>query len=212
MENEKTLEEKIKEYEKRAEFRMKIGDYPNAIKEYEKMLEVDPKNVFALSNLGLMKHHYFKDNESGISYLEKAVELDPKAGFVYFNLAMMHREIGNLEDAVKNYKKVIEIDQNVRAKVGENLIELTCAAYHNLGVIYHEMDKFDDALRCLDNAISINSGVYEIYDRRALTKFRLRDFKGAIKDFEKSIELGNTDNDTIDSLIILKDRVERGEL
>lgn len=159
MNEEKSLEERVKAYDERATFRIKMGDYSNAIKEYEKMLEVDPENIFALSNIGLMKHHYFKDETSAVSYLEKAIEIEPKAGFVYFNLAMVHKENGNLEDAIKNYKKAIEIDQNVRAKEGENLIELTCAAYHNLGVIYYEMRKFADALLCFDNAISINKSV-----------------------------------------------------
>jgi tetratricopeptide (TPR) repeat protein len=50
--------------------------------------------------------------DEAISNYKKAISIDPDFVEVYFNLGTTFQELGQLDNAVKYYKKAIEINSN----------------------------------------------------------------------------------------------------
>ena len=51
--------------------------YKNAIKSFEKVVELDPNNSSALYSLGMM-YGKLEEPEKGIEFVKKSLEIDPK--------------------------------------------------------------------------------------------------------------------------------------
>jgi tetratricopeptide (TPR) repeat protein len=87
------------------------GKYRTAQKQYETILANDPKNVDALSNLGVV---YFRIGQmrSAESTLKKAVANAPNNDFLLTTLGIVHYRQSRFDDALKELRKAIEINPN----------------------------------------------------------------------------------------------------
>lgn len=84
-----------------------------AIKAYNDLLRVDPGNVQAHSNLGLLYVH-IGDFPQAVSHYNRAVELKPDNYYAYANRANYYFRIQELDDAITDAHKALEIKQNGR--------------------------------------------------------------------------------------------------
>ncbi len=96
------------------------GEFSRSEKLFEKIIVDNPNDVESLFNLG---NAFYKsgDFEKSGNYFEKvtqAKDLSPeKQEQAYFNFANSLAQLNKLEDALKNYEKVVEINpNNERAK------------------------------------------------------------------------------------------------
>ena len=93
----------------------------NAISSYSKAIELNKKMIDAYFNRGqiLLKTEPKKALDDFVS----AVALDPKFIDAYYSIAVIQRNLGQLEDAIKNLDKIIEIEPNaINAKALKKLI------------------------------------------------------------------------------------------
>jgi Flp pilus assembly protein TadD len=87
------------------------GKYRTAEKQYQTVLAKDPKNLDALSNLGVA---YFRTGKirSAELTLKKAVVLAPNDDFVLTTLGIVHYRQSKFDEALKELRKAIEINPN----------------------------------------------------------------------------------------------------
>jgi Flp pilus assembly protein TadD len=87
------------------------GKYRTAEKQYQTVLAKDPKNLDALSNLGVV---YFRTGKirSAESTLKKALAIAPNDDFVLTTLGIVHYRQSRFDDALKELRKAIEINPN----------------------------------------------------------------------------------------------------
>ena len=87
------------------------GKYRTAEKQYQTVLAKDPKNLDALSNLGVV---YFRTGKirSAESTLKKALTIAPNDDFVLTTLGIVHYRQSRFDDALKELRKAIEINPN----------------------------------------------------------------------------------------------------
>jgi Flp pilus assembly protein TadD len=87
------------------------GKYRVAEKQYQRVLAKDPKNLDALSNLGVV---YFRIGKirSAESTLKKALAIAPNDGFVLTTLGIVHYRQSRFDDALKELRKAIQINPN----------------------------------------------------------------------------------------------------
>jgi tetratricopeptide (TPR) repeat protein len=87
------------------------GKYRTAEKQYETVLAKDPKNLDALSNLGVV---YFRTGKirSAESTLKKALTIAPDDDFVLTTLGIVHYRQSRFDDALKELTKAIELNPN----------------------------------------------------------------------------------------------------
>ena len=87
------------------------GNYRKAEKQYQTVLAKDPKNLDALSNLGVV---YFRTGKlrSAESTLKKALAIAPNDDFVLTTLGIVHYRQSRFDDALKELRKAIELNPN----------------------------------------------------------------------------------------------------
>src|SRR5947199_39847 len=87
------------------------GKYRTAEKQYQTVLAKDPKNLDALSNLGVA---YFRTGKirSAESTLKKALVIAPNDDFVLTTLGIVHYRQSKFDEALKELRKAIEINPN----------------------------------------------------------------------------------------------------
>jgi tetratricopeptide (TPR) repeat protein len=117
------------------------GKYRTAQKQYEAILAKDPKNVDALSNLGVV---YFRTGQmrSAESTLKKAVANAPNDDFVLTTLGIVHYRQSRFDDALKELSKAIEINPN------------SATAYNYLGIIASQKGRQQEAEKEMLQAIA----------------------------------------------------------
>ena len=87
------------------------GKYRTAEKQYQTVLAKDPKNLDALSNLGVV---YFRTGKirSAESTLKKALAIAPNDDFVLTTLGIVHYRQSKFDEALKELRKAIELNPN----------------------------------------------------------------------------------------------------
>jgi len=71
-------------------------------------LEIDPLNVDALNNLGVILFRQKLYNDA-FKYLSKAVKIDPQRDYIHNNLGMLYTEMGMHAEAKGEFEKAVEL-------------------------------------------------------------------------------------------------------
>ena len=86
------------------------GNYQEAIKLYEKTLEIHPNFAPSYNYLGLCHRAIGSDMTEAKYLFRKAVEIDPKYALAYDNLLKAYYDEGDFDKAIQYGLKAIEID------------------------------------------------------------------------------------------------------
>jgi tetratricopeptide (TPR) repeat protein len=87
----------------------RTGNYPGAVRAYERGLAVEPENVELLNSMGFALFQQGKSEEA-IDVLEKALAVDPKHWKSHNNIALAAIDMGELELAEAHYRESIAIE------------------------------------------------------------------------------------------------------
>ena len=122
----------------------RTGNYPAAVKAYERGLAVEPDNVELLNSLGFALFQQGKSQEAMVA-LEKAVAIDPKHWKSHNNLALAAIDLGELEVAEAHYRESVAIKPQP-------------AIYNDLGFVLERQGLTDEATRAYRMAIELDPG------------------------------------------------------
>ena len=89
-------------YHNRGVARYELGDYQGARADYQQALALDPHNVAAITNLGLVSLAE-KNYEAALQQYEVAHSLEPENGGVHYHRGDALRLLGRIEDALEAY-------------------------------------------------------------------------------------------------------------
>ncbi len=96
-------------YRKRADESIVKGEFDLAVNDYNKAIELNPKDAVAYLNRGRAYHN--KTNyDLAIADFDKVIELNPKETSAYLNRGNAFEKKGNAQQAIGDYKKVVELD------------------------------------------------------------------------------------------------------
>lgn len=131
------------------------GHYESAQAEYKKALKIEPNNARFLNNIG---YSYYLSGDFGdsVKHYKRGLKVTP-------NDRRMHNNIGLAYGRKGDYDKA---RQHFIVAVGE------IGAQLNLGYIYSQEGKFNDAIKCYDEALKLNpnslpamSNLAQLYER-----------------------------------------------
>ena len=91
----------------KAEILLQNKEYHEAIKLFDKVLEINPDYVGASVNLGISKT-YLQEYESAIKNYENAITLDSLNTLSYFNIANNYAELEDFEKSIIFYNKALQ--------------------------------------------------------------------------------------------------------
>jgi len=153
---------------------------------YEKRYEKYIKDAFSndkKSRKTLLEAYRLYDEERYKDALRLAVSLKKTADrirdreAVAFLCAVSQRRMGMLNDAIKSYNVVISINP-------ANVYALS-----NLGTVYLDMGKYDEATLCFDEALRYEPDFHMAIYNRAFVFFKMGDYDRALELAHKAFEL-----------------------
>jgi tetratricopeptide (TPR) repeat protein len=99
------------------------GNIDEAMKYFDKVIELDPRNAAALNNKGnlmMMGEHYAEAQDA----YRKAAEASPDDPYVLISLTKSYRAANNLGEAKKSFAQALKIDPNIKKKYKTLSLEL----------------------------------------------------------------------------------------
>lgn len=145
----------------------KQGNIHKAIKEYERVLELDPNNAEAHNNLGII-YKEKGDLDKALEHYQLVVSLNPGMEEAHNNLGVIHYLRGNLRAAELEYQKVLDINPN----------NLTSRI--NLGIVYKAQKLERKAIDTFEKVLAIDSFYPEAHYNLAILYEELGHLEKAI--------------------------------
>lgn len=149
------------------------GDNLSALSNFNKCLQLDPYNSYALVNRANAKEN-LKDFAGSVYDTNEALKVNPNNFYAHLNQGCDHYTYSNYVEAINSYNAALKVDPtnrlalNMRAKCFEAINEKNNAladyclvsnfypddysAYLKRGILLADMQQFHDAVQALENA------------------------------------------------------------
>lgn len=173
------------------------GNVQDALREFQKALELDPDNPDAHNALGILLHLSFRRPGEALEHYEKALKVRPTFSEARTNMANVHLDQGRYDEAIKLYEQVLndmlystpyiaqsnlgwalykkgETErgvQSIKASVTTN--PGFCMGYRNLGIIYDETGRTSEACRQFSRYRESCPEMAEAYMREGVCQAKL---------------------------------------
>lgn len=116
------------------------GLFPQAIQNYQEVLQVRPNHWETYNNLGLIYQEQ-KRSSRALEMFQKALSLNPQYLKGLNNLGLLYLNLGKWEEAATQFRKSLELDANF------------IPAYINLSTVYKRQGRADLARKILYQAL-----------------------------------------------------------
>ena len=186
----------------KAEILLQNKEYHEAIKLFDKVLEINPDYVGASVNLGISKT-YLQEYESAIKNYENAITLDSLNTLSYFNIANNYAELEDFEKSIIFYNKALQSAKNTFNTASNTIIlkrtfirEMSPFQVSIDKILYFRGSTFYDLKKhelALQDFLSIdaNSHTKDSQFMLASTLLKLNRNTEACSELNKAIKLGS---------------------
>ncbi|MDJ0647779.1 MAG: tetratricopeptide repeat protein [Xenococcaceae cyanobacterium MO_188.B19] len=187
-----------------------LDKYEEAIKFFNKVLEIKPNHDEAWNNLGVALGDLGKHDEA-IASFDKALKIKPDYDLAWNNRGGALNDLGKHDEAIASFDKALEIKPdydlvwNNRGVVLSHLAEYEQAiasynkaleiktdyyeAWHNRGVALSHLDKYEEAIVSYDKALAIKPDYQETWYSRGVDLGKLNRLDEAIVSYDKALEI-----------------------
>jgi tetratricopeptide (TPR) repeat protein len=147
-----------------------------AMSAYARAVELNPNNLQACFNSGMIQH------EEGMLYpalksYERSLEIDPQQAKIWCNLGALQFQLGEFQKSVESFNKAVELKPDY-ARAWDNLAGSLCA-----------LDQLDEAERCCHRALNYKDGYADPYFKLGSIYFQRGQVEEAEESFRKVIEV-----------------------
>ena len=157
-----------------------MQNYEDALKDFERAIEIDPDNKWAIANRSFV-YTTIKAYDDALSDINRAIEIDPKYTFAQAFRGRTYRKMGRYKDALKDLNHVIEIDPDDKWTIAQR------------GDTFRLMKRYEDALKDFDHVIEIDPDDKWTLNKRGCTFRSMKRYDDALKDFNHIIEIDPDD-------------------
>lgn len=123
-----------------------LDEFDKALGIYEEIITCDETEARAYYGIAILYDHQDEFDKAIDYYQKKAIAYDPYYVKAYFFLAYAYDSVGEEDKAIENYQKVLELDP-------DDFWSLV-----NLGAIYENHDKIEEAMTLMEKALTIDEG------------------------------------------------------
>ena len=175
------------------------NDLKNAELLYKKVLDINPNNLSACNNLGIILTNLnnFKDAEK---YYLKAIKINPNYADANYNIAGLYKSTENIDDSIKYYKKTILIKPNYTD------------AYNNIGLIYFEKGEYIIAKKYFEKAITINPQSVNALNNLGIIFDTINQYENAINCYNKVISIDKFNSNALNNAAISYSKIGKEEI
>ncbi|MCX6841550.1 MAG: serine/threonine-protein kinase [candidate division WOR-3 bacterium] len=187
-----------------------LGRCEEAIRCFDKALELDPQEALAWDNKGSSLDSLGRYEEA-IRCYDKALELDPRNAAVWYNKGLSLDSLDRYEEAIHCHDKALELDPrfalawcnkgNCLSSLGhyeeavrsyDKALELDprkAGAWDNKGFSLNLLGRYDDAIRCFDKALELDPRYASAWLSKGASLHELGRHEEALSCFDKALEL-----------------------
>jgi len=166
------------------------GDYASSSKDYERASQLDPGNVMAWvmrAEIDRVIGNYIGAEKS----LKRAHQLDPADPRPVYDLYRVYYALGKYHMALAYLDELEKMNPEIQS---DRLHWKTLVNY-NRGLVMERLGYPDAALEKYDQVIKEFPDYGESYTARGRIAYGKQDYKAAVEDISKGIELGTSDVD-----------------
>ena len=187
----------LQAYDKRGIAKYNLGEYKNALNDFNHAISIYPNYANAYYHRGKAKGG-LKDYKGAIDDYNEATKIDPNNADAYYYLGHAKYELNDYKEAINNYTKAINnytkaINNYTKAI---NIDSNHENAYYHRGTARYILEEYQGAIDDFTKAIKLNPNDAILYSNRGNAKHKLNDHKGAINDYNKSID-NNPNDDSV---------------
>ncbi|MEH2445146.1 MAG: tetratricopeptide repeat protein [Nostoc sp.] len=150
--------------------------YPEALQDFDRAIELDPKYDWAIALRGLtfcLMERYLEALED----IDRAIELNPKLHWAIAHRGVTYRSMKRYPEALEDFDRAIELNPKLHWAIASR------------GVTYRLMERYPEALEDFDRAIELNPKSDWAITRRGVTYRSMKRYPEALEDFDRAIEL-----------------------
>ncbi len=177
-------------------FRLK--KYDNAINNYDKAIEIDPKNALGWNNKGTALNTQGRYEEA-IHYYDRALEIDPEFADPWNGKGTALKFQGRYEEAIHYYDRALEIDPEY------------VDAWSNMGLAFSDLGRYEEAIFCFNRALEIDPNHGNAWNNMGLAFSDLGRYEEAIHYYDRAIEIDPNHAYRWDNKAIALAKLERYE-
>jgi tetratricopeptide (TPR) repeat protein len=122
--------------------------YPAALAEYEKALELTPRDAVLHNKLGVCYQHMGRDDGARRAY-DRALALNPRYAEAWNNLGTLEQAAGRLKQAIRAYRKAVELKPGA------------ATPWKNLGSAYLTQGSVEQGLAAYRRAFELDPTILE---------------------------------------------------
>jgi tetratricopeptide (TPR) repeat protein len=160
----------------RAYCKAEIGNYEEAIKDYEIVIQFDSDNTFALCEIGY-NWSTLKNHQKAIDFYNKALNTE-----------------GALHTSLNSERQKIAINTNLEVKLFDNNADynvLDCQIYYNRGIEYFESKEYEKAIIDFKKSLEVDNMVSNSHYYIGKSYLELKDTIKSCENFNISARLGD---------------------
>ena len=187
-----------------------LGNYENAVADYDMALRLNPDHADAYNNRGNVRYKLGRYSAAITDY-DMAIQLNPDHADAYNNRGNAKHNLGRYSAAITDYDMAIQLNPdhadayndrgNAKYKLGQHTAAITdynitirlkpdhADAYNNRGNAKHNLRQYDAAIADYNIAILLNSDYADAYNNRGRAKYNLGRYSAAITDYNTAIRL-----------------------
>ncbi len=130
-------------------------DWKQALENYQKAWELDPKSVYVLMDLGVTEWKN-ANPQNALKYLTDAqtlslqFESDQERSELLIALGLVYWSLQYHESALEHYQKALQI----KSRIGDR--KQVATILNNMAIVYKEMGRYEDSRRSYQEALAID--------------------------------------------------------
>ena len=191
-----------------------LGRHDEALRCYDRALEIDPRYAMVWSNKGYTLHNLGRYVEA-VACCDMALEIYPRYGYAWNNKGITLNSLGRYDEAMRCYDMALEIDPkhayawsnkgNSLSDLGRNDEAVRCydraleldpryaLAWSNKGDSLHSLGRNDEALRCCDSALAIDPRHTNAWSNKGISLSDLGRHDEALRCCDRAVEIDPRD-------------------
>jgi tetratricopeptide (TPR) repeat protein len=169
---------------------MDLHRYPEAYECYQKALEIEPENLVALANQGIIRQNEGK-YEQAVPLYERALGIDPERFEIWENRGLSLGELGKIEEGIASYGRALELSQD------------SIWGWNGKGYLLAKLGKRDEALPYFEKAIAVDKSQIVPWMNKAITLRELKRYHEAEEFLKRALEVVNDKKDEKEVLMQL---------
>lgn len=174
------------------------GQFEKAIEHYREALRIEPGDLQAMNNLGVLLLSQKKTDEA-LKIFEKAVQMNGRYIDAINNLGLALREKGKTDEAMRKWRQVLDLEP------------MQPEAHYNIGVTMLQNGRYSLAVQHFNKALEKKRNWVEVYNYLGAAYSALGQFKAAMDSYNEAIKLKGGDINIESNLAMTLSKLGKAE-